>query len=66
MSTTPVISQTASQSFTKLKLYQAFCAEREEILRHKWILSEKEGRDIGFDAALIDWTIHHHAGVNGG
>jgi hypothetical protein len=37
-------------------LYREFLAEREEILRHKWIESEKAGRDIGFDAALIDWV----------
>ena len=37
-------------------LYAEFRAEREEILRHKWIESEKAGRDIGFERALIDWT----------
>ncbi len=37
-------------------LYREFLAEREEILRHKWIESQKAGRDIGFDAALIDWV----------
>jgi hypothetical protein len=29
-------------------LYREFLAEREEILRHKWLESEKVGRDIGF------------------
>jgi hypothetical protein len=53
--------RSAPESFMKLKLYQAFCAERTEILRHKWIESEKAGRDIGFDVALIDWTVHHHS-----
>ncbi len=38
-------------------LYQEFLAERDEILRHKWLKSEDVGRDIGFDAALVDWTI---------
>jgi len=42
-------------------LYAEFRAEREEILRHKWIESEKAGRDIGFERALIDWTRHHRA-----
>ena len=27
----------------------------EEIERHKWIESEKAGRDIGFDRAAEDW-----------
>ena len=35
-------------------LYQEFLAEREEILKHKWIESEKEGKDIGFERALLD------------
>jgi len=40
-------------------LYQEFLAEREEILKHKWIKSEEAGRDIGFEAALVDWMLHH-------
>jgi hypothetical protein len=36
-------------------LYEEFLAEREEILRHKWLESEKLGHDIGFDRALMDW-----------
>jgi hypothetical protein len=42
-------------------LYKEFQAEREEILRHKWIESEKAGRDIGFEQALTDWIIKHRA-----
>ena len=30
------------------QLYQEFLDERGQILRHKWLESEKEGRDIGF------------------
>ncbi|PDH30069.1 MAG: hypothetical protein CNE95_03690 [Puniceicoccaceae bacterium MED-G30] len=40
-------------------LYQEFLAERDEILRHKWIESEKAGRDIGFERALLDWIRKH-------
>jgi len=39
--------------------YQEYLAEREEILRHKWIESEKAGHDIGFETALIDWVRNH-------
>ncbi len=42
-------------------LYREFLAEREEILRHKWIESEKVGRDIGWETALLDWTIRHRS-----
>jgi len=43
-------------------LYKEFLAEREEILRHKWIESEKAGRDIGFERALLDWIRKHRDG----
>lgn len=39
--------------------YARYLAERDEILRHKWIESEKAGRDIGFEQALVDWIRHH-------
>jgi hypothetical protein len=43
-------------------LYVDVLAEREEILRHKWIESEKAGHDIGFERGLLDWTIkNRHA-----
>jgi len=42
-------------------LYREFQAEREEILRHKWIESEKAGRDIGFERALTDWILKHRS-----
>ena len=44
---------------TRSTLYQEFLAEREEILRHKWIESEKKGKDIGFERALLDWIRKH-------
>jgi hypothetical protein len=43
-------------------LYKEFLAEREEILRHKWIESEKAGRDIGFERALLDWIMRYRSG----
>jgi hypothetical protein len=43
-------------------LYQEFLAEREEILRHKWIESERLGYDIGFERALLDWIRKHRDG----
>jgi hypothetical protein len=43
----------------KTALYREFAAERAEILKHKWLESEKAGRDLGFDWALIDWILKH-------
>jgi len=45
----------------KSALYKEFQAEREEILKHKWIESEKAGRDIGFERALLDWIVKYRA-----
>ena len=44
---------------TNSSLYRHFQAQREEIMKHKWIESEKAGHDIGFDQALTDWCIKH-------
>ena len=42
-------------------LYREFQAERDEILRHKWLESEKAGCDIGFETALTDWIVKHRS-----
>lgn len=60
MNTTAQPPQPPSADFVqKSSLYQEFLAEREEILRHKWIESEKAGYDIGFERALLDWIRNH-------
>jgi len=41
------------------ELYKEFLREREEILKHKWLESEKAGYDIGFEKALLDWVFNH-------
>ena len=45
----------------KSAVYREFQAEREEILKHKWIESEKAGYDIGFEHALLDWIVKHRS-----
>ena len=55
-------AQTSTDGADLLKnssLYREFLAELDEILRHKWIESEKLGRDIGFEKALLDWMLKH-------
>ena len=42
-------------------LYREFQDEREEILKHKWIESEKAGHDIGFERALTDWIVKYRS-----
>lgn len=51
----------ATELLKNSSLYREFQAEREEILKHKWIESEKAGRDIGFERALTDWIIKHRS-----
>lgn len=43
-------------------LYKSFLSEREEILKHKWIESQKYGYDIGFERALIEWSTKYRIG----
>ncbi len=64
-STTLPIPQSAGadqpEIFKKSALYKEFLAEREEILCHKWLESEKAGYDIGFERALLDWIVRHRS-----
>ena len=45
----------------KSLLYRQFQAEREEVLKHKWIESEKAGHDIGLEQAMTDWILNHRS-----
>ena len=58
---TPSVQEpSTSHEFVKQSsLYQEFLAEREEILRHKWLESERLGYDVGFERALLDWIRKH-------
>ena len=55
------VAQPQSQFVKNSVLYKEFLAEREEILKHKWIESEKAGSDIGFEKALLDWIVKHRS-----
>jgi hypothetical protein len=54
--------ETSREFVKQSSLYQEFLAEREEILRHKWLESERLGYDIGFERALLDWIRKHRDG----
>jgi hypothetical protein len=57
-----IAPQSEQSQFVKNSvLYKEFLAEREEILKHKWIESEKAGSDIGFEKALLDWIVKHRS-----
>ena len=57
MSTSPTSTNGGNDLLKNSTLYREFMAEREEILKHKWIESEKAGYDIGFERALTDWIL---------
>jgi len=57
----PSSQEDQSQFVKNSVLYKEFLAERTEILKHKWIESEKAGKDIGFEKALLDWIVKHRS-----
>jgi hypothetical protein len=57
----PSLKEDQSQFVKNSVLYKEFLAERAEILKHKWIESEKAGKDIGFEKALLDWIVKHRS-----
>lgn len=36
--------------------YREFLADREDLMRHKWLMSERAGADVGLENALMDWV----------
>jgi hypothetical protein len=59
MTATPFETKGSKEFVKQSNLYQEFLAEREEILKHKWLESERLGYDIGFERALLDWIRKH-------
>jgi hypothetical protein len=39
-------------------LYKKYMEEREHILKNKWYMSERSGRDVGYERALLNWLIN--------
>lgn len=50
---------TETMQLSSSRLYNYLHQQYEEIQKHKWIESEKAGRDIGYDKALLDWLKNH-------
>jgi hypothetical protein len=53
------IESEQQQPFEHSAVIQGFQEERDEILRFKWLESEKAHQDIGFERALLRWIIQH-------
>lgn len=62
METVTVLLRTTiylSMSSKPTSSYAKYLKIRDEILKHKWIESEKANVDIGFEKALTDWVNKH-------
>lgn len=53
------MSSTQAPLLSATRAYEFFTAMRHEILKHKWIESQKANRDVGFEFALLDWIIKY-------
>jgi len=53
------VVSTSTCALTATDIYKRFIAERNCILENKWFMSEREGRDVGFERALLDWVMNH-------
>jgi hypothetical protein len=49
------------QPFERSTVIKEMKEEREEIMRFKWLESERLHHDIGFEKALLGWVIRHRS-----
>lgn len=49
----------------KTLLYKHYKEQRDHILKNKWYMSEREGRDVGYERALLDWILNKDSYLQG-
>ena len=49
----------SNDPYVKAKKLADIALERIEVLKHKWLESEKAGRDIGMKTAQKSWSKNH-------
>lgn len=59
MSSSSANTLSADNGDASKSLYQRFLDLRNDVLRHKWLMSEKADEDVGFEVALVDWLENH-------
>ena len=57
-----MVTMQSDDFFKSSSIYQEYLAERNEILKHKWLESQKVGYDIGLERALTDWCVKYRSG----
>ena len=55
------IPNTQNGDLSSSLLFAEFAAQRDEILKHKWLESEKANQDIGFEKAFMGWVLRHRS-----
>lgn len=45
-------------------LYKKYKAEIDHIQKNKWYMSERFGKDVGYEKALLDWIINKKKYLN--
>lgn len=53
------MSHDISVELHNTRLYRHYLAIRNEVMKHKWIESEKAHKDVGFEYALVDWIVNY-------
>lgn len=60
------MDSTGAFDISRSNMYQFWLAQRAEIDKLKWCMSEKAGHDVGLDAARWRWdTCHRAAWISG-
>tara|TARA_B100001093_G_scaffold6187_1_gene6272 strand:- start:35119 stop:35361 length:243 start_codon:yes stop_codon:yes gene_type:complete len=49
----------SNDPYARAKKLADIALERIEVLKHKWLESEKAGRDIGMESAKKSWKKNH-------
>jgi hypothetical protein len=45
-------------------LYKKYKEDKRQIEEHKWYMSERAGKDVGWEKALLDWLLKHKKSLN--
>lgn len=53
------LNELITMDISESSFFKEFKLLHEEILKHKWFESERANEDVGFEFALIDWTVKH-------
>lgn len=50
----------AKEFVFKSNFFKEYCQKKEQVMKYKWIESEKQGRDIGLEKAWLQWEARYY------